>query len=375
MEALSRWQAGGPSSTSRLLVGTIALGAGIDNPHVRLVIHWGMTDSAIEYAQATGRASRDGRPGLCLTLLPLGANPSKLQPDARKPDQDVLTMQRLLGSTGDCLQQILTGYWMVTRGSDASKGSVNRVESVDPSPSELPMPAAKIAPWTALMTESRRDEESTGRSTVRTQEPTTSEDMAGLCPPLSSPMTTLHDPTGGARLHDPGMNGERGPHVCSGNPEGRATYLRWRSTLRWARYIGCFQCGQPPWICTRRGATGTWCRYQDLVVPACWMAWHHHRDRIQTWWTSQGWAEGRAAPSDLDDFQTWISRKTTLHNGEGSNAARLAEQMLLWLDKQQELDEHSVQEDEGRDSQKQEQSNESDEEETDEGTNEGSGIG
>ncbi|KAI9779649.1 MAG: hypothetical protein M1816_003454 [Peltula sp. TS41687] len=64
------------------------------------------------------------------------------------------------------------------------------------------------------------------------------------------------------------------------------------------------------------------------------MAWHHHRDLMQGWWRSE---PGEDRPlGNLLEFQSWITRKTTLHYGEGSNAAWLAERMLLWLEEQEQ---------------------------------------
>lgn len=112
-EALARWQHPDPSPQDRLLVGTTALSAGIDYPAVRLVIHWEGGDSAIDYAQATGRASRDGQPGLCLTLLSgsssmFSGNPTLNHGGWLATDREV--MARLLASTDTCLRQILTTY-------------------------------------------------------------------------------------------------------------------------------------------------------------------------------------------------------------------------------------------------------------------------
>ena len=50
-----------PDSTIRCLVSTVAFGMGIDIPDVRLIIHWGESDSVSQYWQEVGRGGRDGQ--------------------------------------------------------------------------------------------------------------------------------------------------------------------------------------------------------------------------------------------------------------------------------------------------------------------------
>src|SRR5690606_13410277 len=61
---LDNWCSGVGSSGMQhpyLIIATSALGAGVDIPGVRLVVHWNSPSSIIDFAQQSGRAGRDGR--------------------------------------------------------------------------------------------------------------------------------------------------------------------------------------------------------------------------------------------------------------------------------------------------------------------------
>lgn len=89
---LSGWIAGAPP----LLVATNAL-AGVDYPSVRLVFHVDVpVGGAIEFAQGTGRANRDGGGGASIVLLPAGWRTPYRGPSAPPLPEEVAAMYRVL---------------------------------------------------------------------------------------------------------------------------------------------------------------------------------------------------------------------------------------------------------------------------------------
>lgn len=52
----------------RVVCATVAFGMGLDLPDIGLVVHWDAADSFLDYVQQTGRAGRNGKRCLCITL-------------------------------------------------------------------------------------------------------------------------------------------------------------------------------------------------------------------------------------------------------------------------------------------------------------------
>lgn len=64
---LRAWRDGSGAERPQLVVATKALGAGIDVPHVRLVVHWNAPSSLVDYIQESGRAGRSSIDGVSKT--------------------------------------------------------------------------------------------------------------------------------------------------------------------------------------------------------------------------------------------------------------------------------------------------------------------
>jgi superfamily II DNA helicase RecQ len=64
MAQVDKWR----SNRATFIVATSGFGQGVDYPHVRMVIHYGLSHNMIDFAQETGRAGRDGKRAVCITI-------------------------------------------------------------------------------------------------------------------------------------------------------------------------------------------------------------------------------------------------------------------------------------------------------------------
>jgi superfamily II DNA helicase RecQ len=85
------------AGTARILCATVAFGMGMDIPDIQLVIHWDAADSFVDFVQQTGRAGRNGKPCICITMYDRAACQRQQRrvrkcKDARKRDYETASM-------------------------------------------------------------------------------------------------------------------------------------------------------------------------------------------------------------------------------------------------------------------------------------------
>ena len=101
-EILTRWMAGGEGP---FLVGTSGLGAGLNYPSVRLVVHIDEPYSLVAFSQESGRGGRDQQAAESLVLLPEGWQP----PLSSLVDVDEAALHEFLVARG-CRRPILSQH-------------------------------------------------------------------------------------------------------------------------------------------------------------------------------------------------------------------------------------------------------------------------
>ncbi|EMY79254.1 ATP-dependent DNA helicase, RecQ family [Leptospira weilii serovar Ranarum str. ICFT] len=108
-------QDGYNTGKTNVLVATNAFGMGLDNPDVRLVVHYQMPASLESYYQEAGRAGRDGKPSDCVLFF----HPSDLvtqsfiigKENNRKGGETLLSFVKEYSVSNRCRQQMLCSYF------------------------------------------------------------------------------------------------------------------------------------------------------------------------------------------------------------------------------------------------------------------------
>ena len=327
---LTAWNEG---QRSPVLVATSALGAGVDYPSVRRIIHADAPDGLVAYGQETGRAGRDGLHAVCTVILPPKWSVSW---DRRYRNdflsEDVKHMTRFL-QTRQCLRKLLTGYLDGPLGGREGT-ACNEADQIDRVPCmnccRQTIPAPPPGPAYAEEYPQGQGDSPHIRNRESTANPGCGLDTAHEVDTVS------HNSAIDSAADDPVSDLEESSSACNTEqdlptspppqPEaldtaalharlesmehaeaqalyeqrlaiwGRACILcsflhrrrtpfphqgcmqshfadsltRFRRSVRFDRGIGCFRCGQPELICQQKGRTG--CHYPWLIFHCCWVA-------------------------------------------------------------------------------------------------------
>lgn len=107
-EYLSKWKDG--DGVHGTIVAMLAMSLGIDYPHVRHIVHYGLPRTAVEYLQECGRGGRDGKPVFCTAIFNRSPNPGgALESDADLGGEYV--MNTLFNLQGICPRMVLTRHF------------------------------------------------------------------------------------------------------------------------------------------------------------------------------------------------------------------------------------------------------------------------
>jgi superfamily II DNA helicase RecQ len=273
-----------------LVVATGALGAGIDLPRVRVVLHLGFPYGLINFAQESGRAGRDGQP--CKSTVVVGEEELSVaveqQPKPRcgggggggggEESMDTLAMYKYLKT--DCCRRLILGEYLDGEAHDcislaAERCDVCRLEQlqlqlrqqqwpVEQARSPDLVPVANSNSSSLKVAESpqhgaRDVEDNTMSDAGRKQRAVSALDqMVGLCP-VCWVVQGVEAATGHAFDKCEHMN--------------RGSYKRFKAHVHYDDLSCCFSCGVVQSICTSyktEKPAKKPCEYPNIVLPMAW---------------------------------------------------------------------------------------------------------
>lgn len=241
------------------IVGTSAMGAGVDFPRVRVVVHVGSPRNAMAYSQEAGRAGRDGQSAQCMVLLPHAMAPD----DGERHDLDQAAMRDFLSTQG-CRREVLTSYLDGQGGRRCSGEDPLRQcdKCMDRQLDQTgDRSGSNLEAGDRLAREARRRlEAERGRYLERLKR------WTGRC------LNCWVDQPDGDWNHV----------SCEKNRTAEWNYQKMRKHLQLSRGIGCFGCVNPEWACDRQGAPGN-CRWGDVVLR---VAYGLHRAKGKIDWAT-----------------------------------------------------------------------------------------
>ena len=380
----------GQAAGSPCLVATSALGAGLDYPSVRRVVHVDAPSGLVDYGQETGRAGRDGLHASCVTLLP-----PKWSVDWGRRyrtdflQEDCAQMDAWL-RWGGCLRQKLTAYldgsleggrYGVTchQADGIERAACSRCRS-GPGPSQAPPepqdgqpPRGKAASLTLdslSLTSSSGEEESAGQGNPQTgpggisstacSRPRRDSSSAGSSGSSERDVTdievwsvadcmrrqrTMQDAETQSWYEQRLATWGRACILCSFRSRRQASFPHpdcmqreysqsltdFRRSIRFDNGVGCFRCGQPMAICERKGQGN--CRYPWFVWHCCWVAVHEDRLHALELLQALGGPDMslHAVPETHPHLLGWLGRGCRVFGSvRSSNALRLAS---VWIDR------------------------------------------
>lgn len=306
------WHAG----AIKILVATKAFGMGIDNQNVRFVLHRDLPDSVLDYVQESGRGGRDGKLATAVILFKENATLEDDDPDFNRSKQEMLTWARNENICRRFLLQVAvdgpnaegvrcaysSGYVLC----DVCERARMRVMSHDerdnmgnqeviPKGVGLAVLGQAGAVQGNLLAETTKD-------VNRTKILLSLRGSCVLCFVL----------------------GERADHrlnMCR-HMRGRCLCCHGRghgaggcpNRVRFPERAGiCYGCGlDERWegegpvereeVTHYDGQHGGKCAWRETVLPICWYAWHHERERLKTTFKE---AQGLGTASE---YATWLSQ-------------------------------------------------------------------
>jgi hypothetical protein len=286
----------------RVLVGTNAIGAGVDFPGVRLTLHVGAPRNVMAYSQESGRGGRDGELASSVVLLNARARLTTTADHFTNKDQAV--MHELL-STQQCRRRVLTSFLDGGSGTACNASTTHQpcdnccgVTTPIPPAVNVEVMGGEVNAGARLAREASRTEAARRASYVTALEWS-----------LSRCISCYVDRPSKGWQHPP----------CHRNLGYQLQYEEQRRRIKLPAHVGCFRCVNPEWVCDREGAAGE-CQWGDHVLRLC------HAvilGRTRCTWATEVW--GATVPSAAPGWSVarcwdWLAQAGHLFGQPAFNA-------------------------------------------------------
>ena len=299
---------------TRVLIGTNAIGAGVDYPSVRTVLHVGAPRSAVAYGQESGRAGRDGVASQSVVLLERPARTGRLQGGSQAADQ--LAMQRMLQADVRCRRQILTAYLDGGQGltCEAVAGSILCDACCD---FDECAKKGESSPREARALDDVEAGERLARAAMRLEERGRSQHRERLEYWTSAACLQCYlAGNGQAWGHKP----------CPTTFREHKTMEAGRKELRLTPHVGCFHCGSPEWLCPSNGKRGE-CLWRSGMIELCFLC-HQARLHPRMMAVREAILPPEARGPRCVTFFQWAGGVTLLHGAKAFRLNVFADRLL-----------------------------------------------
>ena len=361
------------NGSEQTLVGTTAIGAGINCASVRLVVHIDLPYSFVDFVQEIGRAGRDGLRSASIILQKAGPVPTNtvkpIDPDLLEYISRKTCLRKVIlcNMTGDdnvptcAVPDYLCMVCRLQQNASAPPTPANVTPAIRKRPEQNDCTGPRVRRKSPeVIVSSSSDEaipvmssfemssfEATPAARPRLGALESVPLVSVIAPPFHSgpqlfQLSAVHQ-TARYDSYMAGLAAVNGCCVfcvtkgnmlpighsayrCPGEPEYKSLKTKGMNNATWKipKYHACFYCGQPQdKVCSRRQSSLSVCAYEDLLLPACVAIYkYHHRDLSQLSETTS------PDLATLQTFMHWCFSKTRVF---GVQAICGVYVMELWL--------------------------------------------
>jgi superfamily II DNA helicase RecQ len=315
-QAMAEWMNG----ESRVMVATSAFGAGVDYHSVRSIVHVGVPDSTVDFAQEVGRGGRDGGGCISYVVVPRHWRSGNRRAGGELMAADQMAMQKYLDSPR-CRQTVLGGY--LDENSyvcESTQTMCDRCQGLGLVKKAQEDDEEKVEERLWMSTggeewgEGARRTEETQKQETRDKQlfMANLELVKGMC---------------GICLVEGGIELGRGHSLDTCKKGGKFRFFDMKKQLKkkygrsWvAKYSACTGCGLSQEMCDELAAGK--CRYRDFAIPISWAVYKNAR------W--EGLQDRLGAPTVRSeiDWMLWLGQRRLVFGETGTEMLRVTAAVL-----------------------------------------------